>query len=73
MSHDPYPSDGTDILWAVLHTHTLVERSFVTVVISLCWWVCHDDLHTRVWGVVRSLALLPIAVPDIVGILLVKL
>ena len=45
----------------------------VTVVISLCGCVGHDDLHTGVGSVVSSLPLLPIAVSHVVRILLVKL
>ena len=44
-----------------------------TMMVPLAGSVGEDDLHAAVGGVVGSLALLPVAVPHVVGVLLVKL
>ena len=44
-----------------------------TMVVPLAGRVGEDDLHAAVGGVVGPLSFLPIAVPHVVGILLVKL
>ena len=43
------------------------------MVVPLAGGIGEDDLHAAVGGVVGPLALLPVAVPHVVGILLVEL
>ena len=55
------------------HTSSSSPSLSPTMVVSLARWVGEDDLHAAVGCVVGPLALLPIAVADIVCILLLKL
>lgn len=43
------------------------------MIISLTWWIGHDNLHAAVWGIISSLPFFPIVVANAVSISFVKL
>ena len=45
----------------------------LTVMVSSGRCIGHDDLHTTVGGVVRTLALFAVTMADIIGVLLLEL